>query len=81
MRKCILLFILATCWQVGFAQFTDDFSDGDFTNNPVWGGNINNFEVNNTQLHLSDAITNTSFLTTESKSIMNGFWEFNTKIL
>ena len=45
MRKCILLFILATCWQVGFAQFTDDFTDGDFTNNPVWEGNINNFEI------------------------------------
>ena len=45
MRKCILLFILATCWQVGLAQFTDDFTDGDFTNNPVWEGNINNFEI------------------------------------
>ena len=81
MRKCILLFILATCWQVGLAQFTDDFTDGDFTNNPVWEGNINNFEIDSTQLHLSDTITNTSYLTTESKSIMNGFWEFNTKIL
>ena len=27
MRKCLLLFILATCWQVGFAQFTDNFTD------------------------------------------------------
>jgi hypothetical protein len=80
MRKCILLFILATCWQVGFAQFTDDFTDGDFTNNPVWGGNINNFEIDSTQLHLSDTITNTSYLTTESKSIINGFWEFNIRL-
>ena len=44
MRKCLLLFILTTCSQLGFAQFTDDFSDGDFTNNPVWEENINNFE-------------------------------------
>ena len=27
MRKCLLLFILASCWQVGFAQFTDNFTD------------------------------------------------------
>ena len=80
MRKCILLFILATCWQVGFAQFTDGFTDGDFTNNPVWEGNINNFEIDSTQLHLSDTITNTSYLTTESKSIINGFWEFNIRL-
>ena len=80
MRKCLLLFILATCSQVGFAQFTDDFTDGDFTNNPVWEGNINNFEIDSTQLHLIDTITNTAYLTTESKSIINGFWEFNIRL-
>ena len=44
MRKCLLLFILTTCWQIGLAQFTDNFIAGDFTNNPIWEGNINNFE-------------------------------------
>jgi hypothetical protein len=81
MRKCLLLFILTICTQVGFAQFTDDFSDGDFTNNPIWGGAINNFEIDSIkQLHLSDTITNASYLTTESKSIINGFWEFNIQL-
>ena len=42
MRKCLLLFILATCWQLGFAQFTDNFTDGNFTNNPVWEGTSEN---------------------------------------
>jgi len=81
MRKCLLLFILTTCSQVGFAQFTDNFTDGDFTDNPVWGGDINNFEIDSIkQLHLSDTITNTSYLTTESNSIINGFWEFNIRL-
>ena len=38
MRKCLLLFILTTCSQVGFAQFTDYFMDRDFTNKPVCEG-------------------------------------------
>ena len=80
MRKCLLLFIFTTCWQVGFAQFIDDFTDGDFTNNPTWEGDINNFEIDSTQLHLSDTITNTSYLATESKSIINGSWEFNIRL-
>ena len=63
MRKCLLLFILTTCWQIGLAQFTDNFIDGDFTNNPIWEGNINNFEIDSTELHLSDTINNTSYLT------------------
>ena len=51
MRKCLLLFILTTCSQVGFAQFTDDFADGYFTNNPVCTDDVNPFDTNVTLLH------------------------------
>ena len=52
MRKCLLLFILATCSQEGFAQFTDDFTDGYFTNNPVWEGTSENDAQLKTGMHI-----------------------------
>ena len=66
---------------VGFSQFTDDFSDGDFTNNPVWSVNTGSFEVDTAfKLHLSDTIANNASLSTESNAIINGSWEFEVKM-
>jgi len=82
MRKCLLLFILTTCSQVGFAQFTDDFSDGDFTDNPVWTGDLNRFDTNVTLLHhLSDTINGESYLSIECKVAFNAVWEFDVTLL
>ena len=78
MRKHLLTFIFLAQSLVGFSQFTDDFSDGDFTNNPNWIGDLGNFEVDTAfKLHLNDTVANTSHLSTQSNAIINGVWEFD----
>ena len=81
MKKCFFTFIFILYSLIGYAQFADDFSDGDFTINPTWIGDIGNFEIDTAfKLHLSDSILNTSYLSTESKAIINGVWEFEVKM-
>ena len=62
----------------GFGQFVDDFSDGDFTANPTWGGDAANFEVDGSQrLWLNaPAESDTSYLSVSSEAIDDATWEF-----
>jgi hypothetical protein len=59
-----------------FAQFTDDFSDGDFSLNPTWSGNLERFIVENQVLRLNDNQAGQAFLATQSSAINNAQWEF-----
>ncbi len=61
----------------GMAQLQDDFSDGDFTTNPVWTGDVAAFEVNaQNQLHLNSTGTDTSILVSPSAILHYGEWKF-----
>lgn len=64
-------------WQICYAQFTDDFSDNDFTANPVWSGKGNDFTAINGELKLqAPATASFSYLSTSSAAINNAVWEF-----
>lgn len=65
-----------------FGQFTDNFSDLDFTNNPTWSGDNADWEVTaGGELHLNaPAVTDVKYLTTPSTAIDNGSWEFTFSI-
>jgi hypothetical protein len=64
------------------AQFSDDFTDGNFTANPVWNGQTTKFEVNaQNQLHLMDGTaTSPAYLSTGSQAVYNASWEFYVKL-
>lgn len=62
-----------------FSQITisDDFSDGDFSQNVVWAGDTGKFIVNPLfQLQLNDNAAGSSYLSTASEIIDNASWEF-----
>lgn len=63
-RKFLLPFflVITLCFQ---AQLTDNFSDGDFSQNPVWQGSSADFIVNAAgELQLNSAAAGNSFLST-----------------
>ena len=82
MKSFILTFsFLFLLLSSGFGQFVDDFSDGDFTNNPEWFGNVDRFSVEDEVLRLTHETSNAdqSYLVTENTMMNDATWEFFVK--
>lgn len=65
-----------------FAQFADDFTDGDLRTNPSWNGSGADFIVNpSSQLQLNNSVAGTSYLSTAFPplAIDHCEWEFYVK--
>ena len=65
---------------LAIAQFTDDFSDGNFSSNPTWFGESSKFEAASNELHLNDTAAGTAFMVTNSNVIHTAIWEFRVKM-
>ena len=77
MKYPICIFTLLFCQHIAFAQWSDDFSDGDFENNPSWRGNTGHFIVEDGWLRLNaPAAAGTSYLAVASDMVVSATWEF-----
>ncbi|PCH68664.1 MAG: hypothetical protein COC01_03170 [Bacteroidetes bacterium] len=81
----LLTFLFCFLSFFSFSQVFDDFSDGDFTTNPVWIGDTANFKVNtSSQLQLdAPAETDTSYISTSNtylSSTDSTEWQFYVKL-
>ena len=59
---------------ISHSQIIDDFTDGDFTSNPVWNGTTADYIINSSiQLQLNNTIAATSYLSTPHQlTTLNG---------
>lgn len=77
-RKLFLfttLFVLKSI--ITQAQIIENFTDGNFTDNPVWIGNTNDFTITNNQLQSNNNIANSSFYLSTANTLATSVqWDF-----
>lgn len=79
MKPILLLFFCGLVFSPFYAQISliDDFSDGDFRNNPPWEGDTALFTVNaNLALQLQDTTAGQAHLATASAIGLQATWRF-----
>ncbi len=85
MKAIPLWFCLMACNCYLSAQFVENFNDGDFTSNPAWTGNTDQFIVTEGVLQLNNpgaSGVTTSFLSTEAATSLDEgtTWRFFTRL-
>lgn len=72
--KTLVLFVLLFPMLL-VAQVSDDFSDGDFSENPTWTGTTEKFMVNTSgQLQLNDTAASSAYLITQNAQLSSTEW-------
>ncbi len=80
MKKAIIILLVITFPKLLFSQISDDFSDKNFSKNPTWIGNTDEFIVNtNGELQTNVSTSGSCFLSTRSEIIDDATWEFSVK--
>ncbi|MCF8331517.1 MAG: hypothetical protein K9H84_03610, partial [Bacteroidales bacterium] len=77
MKRLVFVFVgLLSCLST-YAQLVEDFTDGNFTNNPQWNGDVADFIVNiSQQLQLNTSGEDESYLVTANSLADSVQWDF-----
>lgn len=75
MRKLVTILCVLGSFTL-FGQIVDDFSDGDFTNDPAWIGDHDKFIVEEGVLRLYADDAGIAYLSTQSEVVANTQWQF-----
>lgn len=80
--KLYLILALSVCLNFTYGQFTDNFNDGDFTNNPTWVGGTSDFVVSPSfQLQSNNTVASSTFyLSTANALATSAQWDFYCQI-
>ena len=74
----LLLFFLCPA---GFAQITDNFSDGNLTQNPAWQGDLDSFKINiNGELQLDASVAGISRLAVQGNIPDSAIWSLRFRL-
>ncbi len=76
MIRFLLFFVFILTKSALWGQFTDDFSNGNFTEDPPWIGDREKFIVDNGQLRLYDDEAGMAWLSTQSQAVADTQWDF-----
>src|ERR1043166_1388013 len=79
MKHILLILLMLPC--IAVCQVNDNFSDGDFSNNPSWLGDSSQFIVNSQKsLQLHSSGTDSSYLSTANTQLSETEWDFYVKL-
>ncbi len=76
MVRFLVFLVFFSSVSVLFAQFSDDFSNGNFTEDPSWVGDHDKFIVDDGVLRLYDDDAGMAWLSTQSQVVANTQWDF-----
>lgn len=79
--RVVIFLLMLPCFMMAQTTFQDDFSDGDFTANPQWFGEVTEFIINGSnELQSSNSIADTSVLYVPINIKDSTTWEFLVKL-